>query len=109
VNFMAFMPRAPNAAEIVLAWFHVERDGTRRYVANEPIALGNPSERIFFHTTTVRRAPGEFEPMERYEAVLSLNDARGARHLAHGTVQLNGQIERHSGVVDFTGATPVAR
>ena len=106
VNFMAFLPRPPNAAEVVLAWFKVETDRTRRYISNEPIALTNPSDRIFFHTTSLHRAPGEFEPMEHYEAVLSVNDARGSRELARGQIGLSGVVERHSGVVDFTGASP---
>ncbi len=106
VNFMAFFARAPNAAEVTLSWFHVERGGPGVYVSNEPIALGNPTDSIFFHTTTLRRAPGQFEPMERYEGVLTVNDARGSRTLARGTIQLIGQVERHSGVVDFTGSTP---
>jgi hypothetical protein len=106
VNFMAFLPRAPNAAEVTLAWFHIEPNRTRRYVSNEPIALSNPGERIFFHSTSLRRQAGEFEPMERYEAVLSVNTARGAQELARGQIQLIGQLERHDGVVDFTGATP---
>lgn len=109
VNFMAFLPRPPNSAEVILAWFHIERDRTRRYVTNEPIALSNPTERIFFHTTTLRRAPGEFEPMERYEAVLSVNTARGSSELARGQIQLVGQVERREGVVDFTGSTPTVR
>jgi hypothetical protein len=108
VNFMAFFDRAPNAAEITLSWFHVQGRGPGVYVTNEPIAMGNPTDRIFFHTTTLRRAPGEFEPMERYEAVLTVNDARGARNLARGTIQLTGQLERRNGVVDFTGSTPTA-
>lgn len=110
VNFMAFLPRPPNAPEVTLAWFHIEANGVRRYVSNEPIALSSPTERIFFHTTSLHRAPGEFEPMERYEAVLSVNDARGAREIARGQIQLIGQVERRgNGVVDFTGAQPVVR
>jgi hypothetical protein len=106
VNFMAFLPRAPNSAEIVLSWFHIEGNGVRRYITNEPIALANPTERILFHTTSLHRSAGEFEPLERYEAVLSVNDARGVRELARGQVQLIGQVERRSGVVDFTGSAP---
>jgi hypothetical protein len=109
VNFMAFLPRAPNAVEVTLAWFHIEANRTRRYVSNEPIALSNPSERIFFHTTSLRRSPGEFDPMERYEAVLSVNNSRGAQELARGQIQLIGQIERREGVVDFTGGAPQVR
>ena len=109
VNFMAFLPRPPNAAEVILSWFHVEPNGVRRYITNEPIALGNPSERNFFHTTSLHRSPDEFQPMERYEAVLSVNDSRGARELARGAIQLIGQVERHQGVVDFTGAAPTVR
>jgi hypothetical protein len=109
VSFMAFMPRPPNAAEVVLTWFHVERGGVGRYVSNEPIALADPTQRVLFHTTSLRRAPGEFEPLEHYEAVLSVNDARGARELARGQIELIGQLERHSGVVDFTHGPPTAR
>jgi hypothetical protein len=106
VNFMVFLPRPPNAAEIVLAWFHVQAGGVATYVTNEPIALTDPTQRIIAYTTSLHRAAGEFEPMEHYEAVLSVNDSHGSRELARARIQLIGQVERHSGVVDFTGATP---
>lgn len=108
VNFMAFLPRPANSPEVVLAWFHIETNRQRTYVSNEPIALDNPTDRIFFHSTALHRLAGQFEPMERYEAVLSVNDARGQHELARGQIQLVGQVERHSGVVDFTGTTPTA-
>jgi hypothetical protein len=107
VNFMVFLPRAPNAAEVTLAWFHVDRAShTSVYVSNEPIALTNPTDRQFFYSTSLHRAAGEFEPMENYQAVISVNDARGSHELARGNIGLVGQVERHSGVVDFTGAAP---
>jgi hypothetical protein len=108
VNFMAFLPRSPNAAELTLAWFHIEPNGVRRYISNEPIALSSPTDRVLVYNTSLHRAAGEFEPMEHYEAVLSVNDSHGAHPLAHGQIQLIGQVERHSGVVDFTGGTPTA-
>ncbi len=109
VNFMVFLNRAPNVAEVIVSWFHIERDRTRRYVSNESISLANPGERIIFHSTSLHRAAGEFEPMENYEAVISLNDSHGVRELARGRVGLVGVVERHAGVVDFTGAQPVTR
>jgi hypothetical protein len=108
VNFMAFLPHPPNSAEVTLSWFHIESSGVRTYVSNEPIALTDPRQRILSYTTSLHRAAGQFEPMERYEAVLSVNDSHGARELARGSLQLIGQVERHSGVVDFTGSTPTA-
>jgi hypothetical protein len=108
VNFMAFFNRAPNAAEVVLNWFHIDANRQRVYVSNEPIALNNPSDRIFFHQASLRRAQGQFEPMEHYEAILSVNDARGQQTLATGSIQLIGQLERRNGVVDFTGSAPTA-
>ncbi len=111
VNFMAFLTRAPNAAEVTLAWFHIETNRQRTFVPNssEPISLSNPTDRIFFHSTALHRQAGEFEPMERYEAVLSVNNSRGQQVIARGTIGLVGQVERHSGVVDFTGAAPTTR
>lgn len=110
VNFMAFLPRPPNAPEVILSWFHIEANGVRRYVSNEPIALSQPTERVFFHTTSLHRSPNEFQPMERYEAVLAVNTSTGARELARGSIQLVGEVERRgNGVVDFTGAQPVVR
>jgi hypothetical protein len=108
ISLMAFMPHPPNTREVTLAWFHIEPNNVRRYITNEPIALNDPGERILFHTTSVHRGVGEFEPMERYEAVITANDSRGARPLARGVVQLIGQVERHSGVVDFTRDNPEA-
>ncbi|MEI8258073.1 MAG: hypothetical protein WCJ30_20545 [Deltaproteobacteria bacterium] len=111
VNFMAFLARAPNTAEVTLAWFHIEANRQRTFVPNssEPISLSNPTDRIFFHSTALHRQAGEFEPMERYEAVLSANDARGQHEIARGQIGLAGQVEHHSGVVDFTGAAPTTR
>lgn len=106
VSFIVFLSRAPNVAEVTVSWFHIERDHSRRYISNEPIALGNPTDQIFFFSTALHRAAGEFEPMENYEAVLTVNDARGSRELGRGRVGLVGQVERHTGVVDFTGAAP---
>jgi len=109
VQFMAFFTRAPNAHEIILTWWHIERGGQRTYVSNEPISMGNPSERIFFFNTSLRRAVGQFQPQERYEAVLTVEGSRGATELARGRVELTGEIERHSGVVDFTQPSPTPR
>jgi hypothetical protein len=106
VNFMVFLSRAPNVAEVTLAWFHIEANRQRTYVSNEPIALTNPTDRSFFYSTSLHRAAGEFEAMEHYEAVISANDSHGSRPLASGQIGLVGQLERHSGVVDFTGSTP---
>ena len=106
ISFMAFMPRAPNSAQVTLTWFHIEHNNVRRYISNEDIQLSSPTDRVLFHTTSVHRGVSEFEPMERYEAVITQNDSRGARPLARGVIQLNGEVERHSGVVDFTRETP---
>jgi hypothetical protein len=108
INMFVFMARPPNVVSLTLTWFRV--DGrVSRYLSNETINVGDPTQRILFHTTTVRRSAGEFDPMEQYEAQISVNDSRGARELARGRIRLNGQVERHSGVVDFTGAQPQVR
>jgi hypothetical protein len=102
VTFIMFLSRAPNVPEVTVSWFHIEPDRSRRYISNEPIALGNPSDRIFFFSTALHRGAGQFEPMENYEAVVSVNDSRGVHELGRGRVGLVGQVERRSGVVDFT-------
>ncbi len=107
LNYVAFLSREPRAAEVTLVFYHVERNGTRRYISNEPVALSSPNDRVFNGYTTLHRAPGEFEPMENYEVAITVSDARGAHEIARGRVGLVGQVERHSGVVDFTGAAPV--
>ena len=106
INMFVFMARAPNVVSLTLTWFRV--DGrVSRYLSNETVNVGDPTQRILFHTTTVRRSAGEFDPMEQYEAQISLNDSRGARELARGRIRLNGQVERRvGGVVDFTRPTP---
>lgn len=106
VQFMAFLSRAPNASEVTLVFYHIERDrsNTRRYVRNEPVALSNPADRIFYHHTVLSRAAGEFEPMENYEVALTVADAHGNHEIARGRLGLVGQVERHDGMVDFTGA-----
>ncbi len=105
VQFMAFLSRQPNAAEVTLVFYHVERNGTRRYVSNESVGLSSPTDRIFYHNTTLHRAPGEFEPMENYEVAITVSDARGAHEIARGRLGLVGEVERHSGVVDFTNGS----
>lgn len=105
VNYVAFLSREPRAAEVTLVFYHLERNGTRRYVSTESVALSSPNDRMFIGNTTLHRAPGEFEPMENYEVRITVSDARGAHEIASGRVGLVGQVERHSGVVDFTGAT----
>lgn len=102
VNFFLFMTRGPNAVSLTLTWFKVE-GRVSRYLSNENINVADPTQRILFHNTTVRRTPGEFEPNESYEAQVSINDARGARELGRGRVRLEGIVERRGpGVVDFT-------
>lgn len=102
VNFFLFMARAPNAVSLTLTWFKVE-GRVSRYLSNENINVGDPTQRILFHSTTVRKTPGEFEPNESYEAQVSLNDSRGARELGRARVRLEGPVERRGpGVVDFT-------
>jgi hypothetical protein len=109
INLFLFMARAPNTVTLTLSWFRVE-GRVSRYLTNENINLGDPTQRILFHSTTVRRATGEFDPMEQYEAQITLNDARGARDVGRGRIRLEGQVERRgNGVVDFTGAAPVTR
>ena len=63
VNFMAFLAGSPNAPELTLSWFHIERNNSRRYISNESVGLSSPTERIFFHSTVLHRAAGEFDPM----------------------------------------------
>jgi hypothetical protein len=47
--------------------------------------------------------------MENYEVAISVSDSRGQQEIARGRIGLTGVVERHSGVVDFTGAAPVVR
>ena len=102
VQFMAFLSRPPNAAEVTLVFY--EMNGrTRRFVTSQSIALSNPAERIFYHNTTLHRSPDEFQPMKEYQVAITVNDARGAREVAAGRVGLVGQVDRVGGVVDFTG------
>lgn len=108
VQFMAFLSRAPNASGVNVIFYHVQ-GAQRRYVFSEQVALSDPSSRIFFHQSLLHRAPDEFQPMENYEVAISVSDARGQHELARGRIGLTGQVERHSGVVDFTGAAPVVR
>lgn len=106
VQFMAFLAREPRSAEVNLVFYKLE-GRTRRYISNEPVALSNPNERIFYHNTTLHRAAGEFEPMETYEVAITVADARGASEIARGRIGLVGQVERRGpGVVDFTQGTP---
>lgn len=107
VQFMAFLSRPPNSAEVTLVFYHVEANRTRRYISNEPVALSAPGEQIFYHQTVLHRVPGEFEPMENYEVAITVTDSRGPHEIARGRIGLVGQVERHSGVVDFTGGTPI--
>lgn len=108
VQFMAFLSRAPNVSGVNVIFYHVQ--GTqRRYVFSEQVALSDPSSRIFFHQALLHRSPDEFQPMERYEVAISVSDARGQQEIARGRIELTGQVERHSGVVDFTGSAPVVR
>jgi hypothetical protein len=96
------MARPPNVVSLTLTWFKVEQR-VSRYLSNETISVADPTQRILFHSTTVRRSPGEFEPNEQYEAQVSLNDSRGARELGRARVRLEGPVERRGpGVVDFT-------
>lgn len=104
IQFMAFLSRAPNSAEVTLVFYHVERNNTRRYISNESVSLSNPTDRIFYHNTVLHRAAGEFEPMENYEVAITVTDARGPHEIARGRIGLVGQVERHDGVVDFTGS-----
>jgi hypothetical protein len=106
VQFMAFLARAPRAAEVTLVFYKME-GRTRRYVTNQAVALTNPNEQIFFHQTVLHRSPDEFQPMENYEVAITVNDARGATEIARGRIGLVGTPDRHDGVVDFTGAAPV--
>jgi hypothetical protein len=109
VNFFLFMARPPNAVSLTLSWFRVEAR-VSRYLTNENINVGDPTQRILFHSTTVRRQAGEFDPMEQYEAQVTINDSRGARELGRARIRLEGPVERRgNGVVDFTGAAPVTR
>ena len=108
VQFMAFLARPPRAAEVTLVFYKVE-GRTRRYITNQAIALTNPNEQVFFHQTVLHRSPDEFQPMENYEVAITVNDSRGASEIARGRVGLVGIPDRHDGVVDFTGATPVVR
>lgn len=105
VNFFLFMARAPNVVSLTLTWAKVE-GRVSRYLSNENINVADPTQRILFHNTTVRRTPGEFEPNEQYEAQVSVNDARGARELGRARIRLEGPVERRGpGVVDFTRPT----
>ncbi len=104
VQFVAFLPRAPRAAEVTLVFYKLE-GRSRRYISNESVALSSPNEPIFYHQTTLHRGPDEFQPMENYEVAIAVADARGQHELARGRIQLIGEVERRgNGVVDFTGA-----
>ena len=106
VQFMAFLSRPPRAAEVTLVFYKVE-GRTRRYVTNQSVSLTNPNDRVFFHQTVLHRSPEEFQPMEHYEVAITVADARGNTEIARGRIGLVGQVERHDGVVDFTGSAPV--
>lgn len=106
VQFMAFLARAPRAAEVTLVFYKVE-GRTRRYVTNQAISLSNPNDQVFYHQAVLHRSPDEFQPMENYEVAITVNDSRGATEIARGRVGLVGVPDRHDGVVDFTGAAPV--
>ncbi|MEZ4389784.1 MAG: hypothetical protein R3A48_01710 [Polyangiales bacterium] len=108
VQFMAFLSRPPNASGVNVIFYHVQ-NGRRRYVFSEQVALSDPASRIFFHQSLLHRSPDEFQPMEHYEVAVSVADARGQHEIARGRIGLTGVVERHSGVVDFTGAAPVVR
>lgn len=108
VQFMAFLPRPPNVSGVNVIFYHVQ-GGRRRYVFSEQIALSDPSSRVFYHQAVLHRSPDEFQPMERYEVAISVADARGQQEIARGRIGLTGVVERHSGVVDFTGSAPVVR
>jgi hypothetical protein len=101
VNMFVFLPSAPRGPDVTLSWFKVE-GRERRYIQNETVGLSNPPQRNFFHSTVLQRHPDHFQPMERYEAILASDEGRGQRPLARGTIELRGQVERRSGVVDFT-------
>lgn len=106
INMFVFMARPPNAVSLTLTWFRVQ-GRVSRYISNETINVADPDQRILLHSTTLRRTPGDIDPMETYEAQISINDARGARELARGRVRLEGVVEhRGNGVVDFTRETP---
>ncbi|MDB4929989.1 MAG: hypothetical protein JWM10_2473 [Myxococcaceae bacterium] len=108
VQFMAFLARAPRAAEVTLVFYKL--DGrTRRYITNQAVSLTNPNDQVFFHQTVLHRSPDEFQPMENYEVAITVNDARGATEIARGRIGLVGTPDRHDGVVDFTGGAPVVR
>jgi hypothetical protein len=108
VQFMAFLARAPNASGVNVIFYHVA-NGRRRYVFSEQVALSDPSSQVFYHQAMLHRSPDEFQPMENYEVAISVSDARGQHEIARGRIGLTGLVERHSGVVDFTGAAPVVR
>lgn len=108
VQFMAFLARAPNASGVNVVFYHVA-NGQRRYVFSEQVALSDPSSRVFYHQAVLHRSPDEFQPMENYEVAVAVADARGQQEIARGRIGLTGVVERHTGVVDFTGGTPVVR
>jgi hypothetical protein len=104
VQFMAFLARAPRTAEVTLVFYKL--DGrTRRYITNESVSLSNPNDSIFYHNTVLHRGPDEFMPMENYEVAITVADSRGQHEIARGRIGLVGQVERHTGVVDFTGSS----
>lgn len=103
VQFFAFLARPARSAEVRLVFYKLE-GRTRRYVSNESVSLSNPDDSLFFHTTVLHRSPDEFQPMENYEVAIAVADAHGNHEIARGRIGLVGQVERHSGVVDFTGA-----
>ena len=108
VQFMAILSRPPNANRVNVIFYHVQ-GGRRRYVFSEQVALSDPASRVFFHQAVLHRSPDEFQPMENYEVAISVSDARGQQEIARGRIGLTGVVERHTGVVDFTGAAPVVR
>ncbi|MFO0652943.1 MAG: hypothetical protein U0326_42390 [Polyangiales bacterium] len=109
VQFMAFLARPAHTREVTLVFYKIE-GRTRRYLSNESVSLSSPDDAIFYHQTVLHRGADEFQPMENYEAAITVSDARGQHEIARGRIGLVGVVERHSGVVDFTGANgPVIR
>ncbi len=103
VQFMAFLARPARTHEVTLVFYKVE-GRTRRYLSNESVSLSNPDDSVFYHQTVLHRGADEFQPMENYEAAITVSDSRGQHEIARGRIGLVGVVERHQGVVDFTGA-----
>jgi hypothetical protein len=103
VQFMAFLARPAHTREVTLVFYKLE-GRTRRYLSNESVSLSNPEDAVFYHQTVLHRGADEFQPMENYEAAITVSDARGQHEIARGRIGLVGVVERHTGVVDFTGA-----